>query len=286
MRTELSVKKIWAFLFLTLIVPVRAYAYIDPGSGGYLVGSAFPMIAGIFAVIVAFFAHFFRHTLNNFFKNLWNKRRRNLNALPDHAKFDGSLSGAHLYDASAVADGYNLFDGRLIDREGRLVKKWRNRYLGVLLPDGRYVAQEYYESQKWGLFTWDDKAIWEMDLPIHHDIVFTPQKTLLTFTKEMHSYRGRNVDFCVIVEFDLTGRELVRWSTWEHFQDITVLLSSIVQKFFSFLNLPGGKNVPHGAATMTTTVSIPSKSFRIRPSARRTRGFVPGTGLSVSATGV
>jgi len=134
--------------------------------------------------------------------------------------FNEKLSGAHVYDSARMFPGYNLFDGRLIDFEGRVRKEWHHRYLGLLLPDGRYAAQEYYESKKWGLFTWEDKPVWEMDLPIHHDIVFTPQQTLLTFTKEMHPYKGRNVDFCVIVEFDLTGRELGRWSTWEHLQEI------------------------------------------------------------------
>ncbi len=134
--------------------------------------------------------------------------------------FDEKLSGAHVYDAARMSPGFNLFDGRLIDLEGRVLKEWHHRYLGLLLPDGRYAAQEYYESRKWGLFTWEDKPVWEMDLPIHHDIVFTPQQTLLTFTKEMHSYKGRNVDFCVIVEFDLAGRELGRWSTWGHLREI------------------------------------------------------------------
>jgi hypothetical protein len=213
-------RKVLTFLFFVLILPVHAHAYIDPGSGGYLVGSVFPMIAGAFAVLFAFLIHFFRHTLKNFFRNLWNKHQHVLTTPPDRTKFNETISGAHRYDASAVADGYNLFDGRLIDFEGRVLKEWRNRYLGLLLPDGRYVAQEYYESRKWGLFTWDDKPVWEMGLPIHHDIVFTPQQTLLTFIKEMHSYKGRDVDFCVIVEFDLAGRELMRWSTWENLLEI------------------------------------------------------------------
>lgn len=206
-----------AFLFLIVALPAFAHAYIDPGTGGYLVGSAFPLIAGIFAVVAAFFAHLFRHSLGIFFKR-FQKKRPKISSV--RAKFDGSLSGAHLHDASSMAEGYDLYDGRLIDREGRILKEWRNRYLGLLLPDGRYVAQAHYESRKWGLFTWDDKPVWEMDLPIHHDIVFTPQGTLLTFTKEMHPYKGRDVDFCVIVEFDLSGRELKRWSTWEHLQEI------------------------------------------------------------------
>ena len=138
----------------------------------------------------------------------------------EEPRFDETLSGAHSYDPEKISPGYSLFDGRLIDAEGHVVKTWKARYLGLILPDTRYVAQEYYESKRWGMYTWDDRVIWEKDVPIHHDIVLTPSGTILTFTKEMHPYRGRRVDFCVIAEYDLGGREISRWSTWEHLAEI------------------------------------------------------------------
>lgn len=134
----------------------------------------------------------------------------------EEPRFDKQLSGAHLRVPSKIAPGCNLFDGRLIDREGRILKSWKSRYLSLILPDGRYVAQESYESLKWGMYTWDDQMIWENRVPIHHDIFGTPHNTLFTLTKEMHPYKGRNVDFCVVVEFNLEGQELNRWSTWEN----------------------------------------------------------------------
>jgi len=134
----------------------------------------------------------------------------------EEPRFDEKLSGAHLYDPSKIAPGHNLFDGQLIDINGKVLRQWRSRYLGMFLPDKRYVAQEYYESRQWGMYTFDDQVIWEQDFPIHHAIVDTPRQTIMTLTKEMHLYRGRKVDFCVVVEFDLQGRELMRWSTWEN----------------------------------------------------------------------
>ena len=121
----------------------------------------------------------------------------------EEPRFDGALSGVSAYDPLHAGSGYNLFDGKLIDMKGQMVKEWRSRYLSLLLPDGRYLAQERYESPRWGLYSWDDQVIWEKDMPIHHDIVVTPQGTILTFTKEVHPYKGRDVDFCVIVEFDM-----------------------------------------------------------------------------------
>ncbi len=148
----------------------------------------------------------------------------------EEPKFDETLSGAHLKNPQKICDGYYLWDGRLTDLKGDTLKSWKSRYLSLILPDGRYLAQEYYESVKWGLYTWDDQVIWEQtDCPIHHDIVLTPQNTILTLTKEMHPYKGRNVDFCVMIEFDLDGQELWRWSTWENL--------AAIQKFHKPLEL-------------------------------------------------
>lgn len=141
----------------------------------------------------------------------------------EEPRFDAALSGVHVKNRTPCASGYNLFDGRLMDLDGNILKTWRFRYLSTLLSDGRYLAQEFYESQKWGLFSWDDKPIWISSIPIHHDICLTPQGTILTFTKEMHRYKGREVDFCVIVEFDMDGREIFRWSTWDHLAEIKKL---------------------------------------------------------------
>ena len=134
----------------------------------------------------------------------------------EEPRFDPALSGVRVSCAEKIFPGFNLFDGQLMDARGQVLKKWKSRYLGLLLPDWRYVAQAHYGSDKWGMYTWDDEVIWEQDFPVHHDIVLTPRQTIITLTRETRPYKGRDVDFCVVVEFDLEGRELTRWSTWEH----------------------------------------------------------------------
>jgi len=131
--------------------------------------------------------------------------------------FDSSLSGAHVLGS---VEGYNLFDGKLMDMNGKVVREWPYKYLGLIQEDGTYIAQKEYESKEWGKFSFDGKKIWTSDVPIHHDIQITPKGTIMTFTKEMHRYRGRNVDFCVIIEFDQDGKELWRWSSWDHFKEL------------------------------------------------------------------
>lgn len=133
--------------------------------------------------------------------------------------FDEKLSGVHMYDASRVEEGYNLFEGKLIDMQGKVVKQWSNIYLGVIDQNGDYYAQQSYEAPKWGRYTWDDKIIWEKHFPIHHEILLTPQNTVITFTKEVHTYQGRAVEFDVILEFDKDGNELQRYSFWEHLEE-------------------------------------------------------------------
>lgn len=221
---------------LAAILAEPAHAYIDPGSGGYLAGSALTMIGGVFAVFFAFLLHFFRHIVGGFFKRLMKHRRRILTVLAalvliglgiffawryiaDKMKFDSSLSGAHMHDASAVYDGYNLFEGKLIDMKGNVVKQWKSIYLGVIDSNGDYYAQKYFEAPTWGRYTWDDKVIWEKNLPIHHEIVLTPRDTVIVFAKEVHDYKGRNVEFDDIVEFDKNGRKLRRFSFWDHLRE-------------------------------------------------------------------
>ena len=139
---------------------------------------------------------------------------------PKENKFDSELSGANIIHSEKVFQGYNLHDGKLIDNEGEAIKEWPFIYLGIIQKDGTYIAQKKYESKEWGKFSFDGKKLWTSNVPIHHDIIITPQNTIMTLTKEMHRYRGRNVDFCAIVEFNQNGEEAWRWSSWENLKEL------------------------------------------------------------------
>ncbi len=215
----------------------RAWAYIDPGSGGYLISSILAAVGSLFAFASAIVIHFFRNILGKNIIWLWRRHRivfilGILLALsgagywvyravyePPIAKFDPKLSGAHILDPARVAPGYNLYEGRLIDNQGRFIKQWSSIYLGVIDKNGDYYAQKYYEAPLWGRYTWDDKVVWEKHFPIHHELVLTPQNTVITFTKEVHPYNGRDVEFDVILEYDKQGQELDRFSIWDHLKE-------------------------------------------------------------------
>lgn len=229
-------------ILFSLFFPQNAWAYIDPGYGGYLISSFVTAIMGFFAFGTAFVIHAFRRIVLGTFRNLWQKQRAVLvigllilassliyavfiyqwspAVVRAPARFDPGLTGAFVRDPDHVSPGYNLYEGKLIDINGRVVKAWSSVFLGVLDKNGDYYAQKYFQSPVWGRYTWDDKVVWEKNFPIHHQILLTPQDTVITLTKETHEYKGRKVEFDVILEFDKKGRELRRFSTWEHLQDL------------------------------------------------------------------
>jgi len=220
-------------LFLIFLMSLNyVSAYIDPGTGGYLATSLFSTIitylAIIFASVAAFLSVHFIKPIKNFIKThkkffiliiilliiiiiailiIFQKPKN---------QFDSSLSGAHIYDIAKIYQGYNLYEGKLIDMNNNLIHNWSSIYLGVIDKNGDYYAQEYYESLKWGRYSWNNSVIWEMNLPIHHEILLTPQDTIITFTKETHLYNGRYVEFDVILQLYKNGTIFDSWSTWDN----------------------------------------------------------------------
>lgn len=205
-------------------------AYIDPGAGGYLATSIFSAILTYIAIAVAatgfFFSVHFIKPIKKLIKNhkktiLWTMLILTIIFfviffIPYKNKFNSTLSGTHIYNESKISPSYFLYEGKLIDIDGEQIHDWNNIYLGVIDKNGDYYAQEYYESQKWGRYTWNDSVVWELNFPIHHEIVLTPEDTIITFTKETHNYNQRKVEFDVILELDKDGNILNKWSTWEN----------------------------------------------------------------------
>lgn len=153
-----------------LLFEKTAFAYFDPGSGGYLIGSILAMVGGFFAVASAFVIHFFRNILGKRLADSWKKHRLVFLAVtvavsagacfavyraflePTAPQFDPSLSGARALNPSRVSPGYNLYEGKLVDMQGRPVRKWSSVYLGTIDKNGDYYAQKYFEAPVWGRY--------------------------------------------------------------------------------------------------------------------------------------
>jgi len=116
-------------------------------------------------------------------------------------------------------NGYTLVEGDLITNDGIIINSWPYWYLGSIDTNGDFYAQQHYESAIWGRYTWNGTKIWEIDMPIHHEILLEGDR-IYVLTKEVQQYNERNVEFDVIVELDKNGTILSNWSTWDHLEEI------------------------------------------------------------------
>jgi len=53
-----------------------AFAYIDPGTGGIIAGSLWPLIVAFFSAIAAFLVKYFWKPIKKFFLKLFGKKKK------------------------------------------------------------------------------------------------------------------------------------------------------------------------------------------------------------------
>lgn len=247
-------KKILHLLFIITLTATQTYAYIDPGTGGYLLSSLWSTIVGFFALILGFLLRFYRYKVKVFFSYMYKERKVLLfsglaiflagtsyavsliitpsqdTGVNYHAAQDILQTGVTQYNKEKAFDGYTLFEKGLMDMNGNIVRTWNFSYLPILDNKGYYYAQEGYEMPRWGKFTFDGEPVWiKENMPIHHEILPLDNGSIFVLTKDVHEYKGRDVEFGVIAELDKDGNEISRWSTWDHLKDF--------QKFHAPLEL-------------------------------------------------
>ena len=233
-----------AFLLISLAIPF-SFAYIDPGTGGYLISSLWAYIVGIFTFVFAIVVRFFRYTIMGYIRKIAKKNplafRFSIagvsivillglfifiqslffaSADPGFKlnPYDATKEGVIFYNESASVGGYTLLEGELIDMQGETVRSWNYTYLSFISSEGFYYAQRDYETLEWGKFTFDDEPVWIKELAIHHEITETLDGNIIVLTKEVDEYNGRNVEFDVVLEFTPDGELVDRWSTWDNLE--------------------------------------------------------------------
>ena len=257
------------FILGLLFVMPLGFAYIDPGTGGYLLQAMWQYVVAMFAFASAFVIHFFRFTLKNWFKKpavkygsislsfllifiglvFWILPHMATTAMQDVDDFDPDVVGVIYHNPELAYNGYSLYEGKLIDMDGNLVNEWtRGIYLGYIASDGYYYAQHCFECLTWGKYTWDGEVVWELDIPIHHEIIESPWGTIFTTGKTVHDYNGRNVEFDTILEFDTDGNLLREFSLWDNFQEF--------KKFHAPLELDKPRNALLADNTRKDVTSI------------------------------
>jgi hypothetical protein len=228
-------RKLLVILSFIFLIP-NIFGYIDPGTGGYLISSLWSWLVGMFALLFAVVIRFFKYKVWFFCKKykyyvlpvfilfvgvgvkllFFNGHVKDVN-LPD---YDKSKIGGNIINSELVLDGYNLYNGILIDMDGNQVMNWSYNYLSVLDEDGFYYAQNGYEALEFGKFYFNGTPVWIKEIPIHHEIYLTDYDTVVVMTKKSENYNDRLVEFDVILEFDKDGEFLTKWSTYENLLEL------------------------------------------------------------------
>jgi hypothetical protein len=121
------------------------------------------------------------------------------------------------YDSAKACDGYILWMGQykcqLIDRKGNTLFN---------LP-GNLVAffnnKEEIASSSFGNFVTYNKnldVIWRFNTYIHHELTITPDNKVILLSEETHPINHISLRFDNILFFDSAGKELYKWSTFDH----------------------------------------------------------------------
>lgn len=144
---------------------------------------------------------------------------------------DPGTSGVVKYSPSRSYKGYNIYCSTLtsevvlIDMSGAEVHRWGyrdNQYRvwdhAVMLPDGDVlVIRKFHDLIK---LNWSLRVIWRNNIKSHHEITVLPDSTFYIIAREIQIHRGLRVRFPAIVRMTGDGKEIERWSTYDHLDEI------------------------------------------------------------------
>jgi hypothetical protein len=189
-----------------------------------------------------------------------NRRLKKLRSVPYTAvtgeKATGE-SGVVIHKPEKTHAGYNIYCSSLspevflIDMAGEIVHRWtypeqRKRVWvwapAVMLDNGDLLVVNKMKSLK--KLDWHSNVIWESEMEVHHEVTPLPDGTFYTFVRGQEIYRELQVRFVSIVHVDSEGKEIDRWSTYDHLGEIKqqfdqrAFLDTILD---SILALEGGR---------------------------------------------
>lgn len=165
-----------------------------------------------------------------FYKGLVQDHWDRLRSLPyvDYSaeRANTDYQGVVHIDKEAVYNGYNLYHDRLkqttflLDMDGKVVKFWPDFTVFVISEDGSLIGTKDHKISK---ASWDGALIWQKDTRQHHDISISGDPSIYFLSTDVHDYQGRKVEFDVVVELSQDGKELCRWSSFDHRKELAKL---------------------------------------------------------------
>ncbi len=140
-------------------------------------------------------------------------------------------SGVLVYDRDRAWPGYNLLFDRLetraafLDMEGNVVHQWSDIQMGergwqhgIFLENGDIVT--FVQDMETVRLDWNSVVLWKKMRPVHHEVCRLPDGTFYFIGRKMETYRGLLVKFPVMIRVDAQGKEIGRWSTYDHIEEI------------------------------------------------------------------
>jgi len=128
-------------------------------------------------------------------------------------------SNVTFYDPKKVYPGYNLYENKLTNLQGKDLHTFGNKSfkLVTITTDGTYLAKT---AKGFGRFYPNDNPIWKQEIQIHHDLSETTDGTIVTIGSEITEYKNRTVKFDIIYEFLGDGTKIYSWSTYDNLEYI------------------------------------------------------------------
>jgi hypothetical protein len=146
-------------------------------------------------------------------------------------KSNPGKAGVVKYRPSRSYGGYNLYCSTLtsevvlMDMTGTVVHTWAYPdvqarvwdYARMLDNGDVLVIRKFHDVIR---LDWDSRLVWRNEVKSHHEITVLPDSTIYVIGREIHDHRRLRVRFPAIVHLSVDGREIGRWSTFEHLDEI------------------------------------------------------------------
>ncbi|KPL19382.1 MAG: hypothetical protein AMJ92_03620 [candidate division Zixibacteria bacterium SM23_81] len=166
----------------------------------------------------------------------WERRLEMLRAVPyvgfSEVTPNEQEDGVVFYDPKKAYLGYNLYclqstgEIFLIDMHGQAIHRWtyspQTKSFGsghaIMLENGDVlVIKEFLELLR---LNWNSKLVWKKALAAHHDVAHAPDSSFYVIARSFKRHRGLRVIFPTIVHLKTDGKEIDRWSAYDHMTEM------------------------------------------------------------------
>ncbi len=173
----------------------------------------------------------------------WERRLEMLRSVPylgtTQDTVDGGQTGVLYWVPERAHPGYNFYCAKdtreafLLDMDGVIVHHWayppQTDQVGgsdhaILLENGDLIVIR--QNEELLRIDWDSKVLWKKEMLAHHDVTAAPDGSLYVIVQEIRRYRGLRVWFDTMIHLTADGREIDRWETYHHLDELRTALDT------------------------------------------------------------